>query len=107
MSSSLLPAGDFCGLAPEKVFNGLEESIWCFQMRYMPDVRQLDQARAGNRLGGLFCQLRNISKIPAQIYRRTVFADRSVVFLSNNEESGNLNLREFVTNRLLVNHQGR
>src|SRR5262249_25802132 len=107
MSSSLLPAGDFCGLAPEKVFNGLEESIWCFQMRDMPDVRQLDQARAGNRLGGLFCQLRDISKIPAQIYRRTVFADRSAVFLDNDEKRRHLNLRDIVTNRLLVNHQGR
>ena len=76
-------------------------------MRYMPDVRQLDQTRAGNRLGSLFRQLRDISKIPAQIYRRTVFADGSVVFLSNDKKSGNLNLREFVTNRLLLNHQGR
>jgi hypothetical protein len=52
-------------------------------MRNVPDVRQFDEARARNRLGGFFCQFGNVSKIPTQVDWRTIFANRSVVFLAD------------------------
>src|SRR5271165_282478 len=91
--------------APEKVLNGLVECVWSFQMRNVPYVRQFDEASAGNRLGGLFCEFGNVSEIPAQVDWCTIFANRSVVFLSDDEECRNLDLRKFVAYRLLINHQ--
>src|SRR6266567_3761110 len=74
-------------------------------MRDVSDVRQFYETRARNGVGCLLRKLRNISKIPAKIDWRSVSPHGCVIFSANNDERRNLDIRQLVTDGLLVDHQ--
>src|ERR1700746_3098260 len=81
------------------------ESVRRFQMRDVPDVRQFYEPRARNRLGRLLRKLREVSQIPAKIDWRSIPSHSSVILAPNDNERWNFNIRQFVTYRLLIDHQ--
>ena len=101
------PADTFLSLPSEEIFDGLVECIWRLQMGDVPDIRQLNESRARNRLSSLFRELGDIPKISAQINRRTIFTQRSMIFLTHDQQGRHLNLGELVANRLLIDHESR
>lgn len=93
--------------APEKVFDGLVECVWSFQVGNVSNVRQFNEARARDRLCSLFGKLRNIPKISSQIDRGTIFTQGGMIFLSDNEKRRNFDFGELVANGLLIDHESR
>src|SRR5215813_10664488 len=91
--------------APQEVIYRLIERIRRFQMRNMADIRQFHEPGAGYCVGRFFCQLWNVSEIPAKIDWRPILVYSRTILSPDNNERGNLDFRQLVADRLLVDHQ--
>ena len=76
-------------------------------MGNMPNVRQFYEPCPGDGVGRLFRQFRNISEIPAKIDGRPILQYGCVILAADDNKRGDLNVEQLVTDRLLVDHQGR